>query len=108
MTLPADEVRFAATPNEDRLAELEGLRSFLQDAINMIDARAQEIAAPADRMKKLLTAPDKRAMLLDMAGKDSCIHNWLVSPVFTLSLRCLSCRQQRDRQAFAGLIATEH
>ena len=33
-----------------------------------MDDATQKVAAPADRLKKLLSAPDKKAMLLEMAG----------------------------------------
>lgn len=64
----AGQARFGSNPNQDKIAELEGLKEFLEGAVKVIDAKLQEISAPADRMKKLLTAPDKKAMLLEMAG----------------------------------------
>ena len=60
--------RFAKTPNEDRVAELEMLRDFLKQAVAAFDAQAAALAAPAERMRKLLTAKDKRATLLEMAS----------------------------------------
>jgi hypothetical protein len=60
--------RFATVPNEDRVAELEMLRDFLKGAVEAFDAQAAALAAPAARMRKLLTAKDKRATLLEMAG----------------------------------------
>jgi hypothetical protein len=60
--------RFATVPNEDRVAELELLREFLTDAVAAFDAKAAALAAPAERMRKLLTSKDKRATLLEMAG----------------------------------------
>jgi len=53
------------------VAELEGLQTFLKDATALIDDRAQQLAKPMERMKKLLSAQDKRAMLMEMAGRPS-------------------------------------
>lgn len=58
------------------MAELEGLKEFLGQAIALIDAKAVEMAAPAARMRKLLTAPDKRATLLQMAG--DLLNTWML------------------------------
>ena len=44
------------------------LRDFLQGAVEAFDAQAASLAAPAERMRKLLTAKDKRAMLNEMAA----------------------------------------
>lgn len=70
----AGDARFGAAPNEERSAELEGLRDFLEGVLKSLDSRAQELAAPADRMRKLLTASDKRAALHDMAGANLLPH----------------------------------
>lgn len=66
--MPVGQERFGKVVNEDRLAELEGLRDFLRDGVQQVDAQTQKLAAPVDRMKQLLTAKDKKAMLLEMAG----------------------------------------
>ena len=63
--------RFAKHPNEGRIAELEALHGFLQEAVAALDAEKQKIVAPLDRMKQLLQAKDKRTMLLEMAGTAS-------------------------------------
>jgi hypothetical protein len=61
--------KFAPGPEgEDRLAELEGLKLFLVSAVARLDAKTQKITAPAERLKKLLTAPDKKAAILEMAA----------------------------------------
>jgi len=62
--------RFTSRPDESRVAELEGLQTFLKDATALIDDRAQQLAKPMERMKKLLSAQDKRAMLMEMAGNN--------------------------------------
>lgn len=45
------------------------LQEFLAKAVQDIDNRTKTIAAPVQRMRKLLEAKDKREMLLKMAGK---------------------------------------
>lgn len=67
-TLPAGLERFATVPDEDRLAELEGLREYLKAAVEAVDTAAASLAAPQERLKRLLEAKDKKAMLLEMAG----------------------------------------
>ena len=64
----AGQERFSKSANTDRLAELEGLRDFLATAIAKVDEQAKSMAAPAERLRQLLSAPDKRATLLQMAG----------------------------------------
>lgn len=64
----AGEERFAKNPNQDKLAELETLKEFLEDAIKAVDEATQTIAAPAERLRMLLAAPDKKAALLELAG----------------------------------------
>lgn len=39
-----------------------------QEAVEAVDKAAQTLAAPGERLKKLLEAKDKKAMLLEMAG----------------------------------------
>lgn len=60
--------RFAKNPNEQRLQEFEALESFLGDAVKALDDVTSKAAAPAERLRKLLQAPDKRKALLDMAA----------------------------------------
>jgi hypothetical protein len=60
--------RFSPAPDEDRLAELETLRDFLKEAVEAVDNAATAVAAAPERMRKLLVAKDKKAMLLEMAG----------------------------------------
>lgn len=49
---------------------LPGHRVFccLQDAVKVLDAKTKELSAPADRLRTLLSAKDKKATLLEMAG----------------------------------------
>ncbi|PRW56710.1 hypothetical protein C2E21_4432 [Chlorella sorokiniana] len=62
--------RFANVPDEERLAELETLRDYLKEAVEAVDKAASSLAAPQDRLKKLLAAQDKKACLLDMAANN--------------------------------------
>jgi hypothetical protein len=83
---------------QDRLAELETLRDFLKEAITALDATTTSIiTGPGERLKKLLGAPDKKAMLLEMAGVSTvCSHvSWIsgccwevVAEQKTLMSRC--------------------
>lgn len=41
---------------EDRLVELEGMKQYLEMAIQALDKRVASLSSPVDRMKKLLTA----------------------------------------------------
>lgn len=63
------EERFNASANQDRVAELELLQNYLKGAVEKLDHAVQGKVAPMDRMKKLLMSKDKKAMLLEMAGK---------------------------------------
>ena len=74
--------RLAAAPDEDRLAELEALRDYLGAAVAAVDAATTAIAAPADRLKKLLEAPDKKAALQSMAAAGE-----IDQPLFDLLLQ---------------------
>lgn len=60
--------RFSTVPDEDRLAELETLRDYLTEATEAIDNATKAVIAAPERVKKLLGAKDKKAMLLEMAG----------------------------------------
>lgn len=62
------ELRFAKNPDEGKLAELEVLRDYLRAGVEAFDANVEAMKQPAARMRKLLTAPDKKATLLQMAG----------------------------------------
>lgn len=65
------------------MSELELLQSYLKQAVEKIDSEVQGKVAPMVRMKRLLTAKDKRATLLEMAGLSLC---W----VHALPLPCMS------------------
>lgn len=67
-TRPPGLERFSNLPDEERLAELETLRDYLTEAVEAVDRAAASLAAPQERLKKLLEARDKKAMLLEMAG----------------------------------------
>lgn len=69
MNLPAGEQRFSSSPEEGRIAELESLQNFLKEGITAIDSRTSALAAPTERLRKLLTAKDKKATINEMAGK---------------------------------------
>ena len=60
--------RFKPNANEGRVAELEFLQQYLKDALVKLDSEIEGKVAPLERMKRLLTAQDKKATLLEMAG----------------------------------------
>ena len=59
--------RFAAKPDEERLIELETLRQYLEEGKEAVDKAVASNISAVDRMKKLLTAPDKKEMIRQMA-----------------------------------------
>lgn len=60
--------RFAAKPDQERLAELETLRQYLEEATEAIDKAVASNISAVERMKKLLTSQDKKQCILDMAA----------------------------------------
>lgn len=58
----------SSTPNDERVAELAMLQQYLEEALTALEQVTQTMAAPADRLRKLLTAQDKAATLYEMAG----------------------------------------
>lgn len=62
--------RLAATPNEDRLAELSILQQYLEEVVEAVDKATSTIAAPAERLRTLLMSKDKAATLYEMAGNN--------------------------------------
>jgi hypothetical protein len=62
--------RFAARPNEDRLAELQTLRKYLEEAVEAVDKATTSTASAQERLKTLLSSPDKKQCILDMAGEN--------------------------------------
>jgi hypothetical protein len=87
--------RFAAKPDEERLIELETLRQYLEEGKEAVDIAVASNISAVERMKKLLTAPDKKAMILEMAEvrsweawRESWCGRWLLSVVTTTSSSC--------------------
>ena len=105
----AGEERFSSTVNAGRLAELEHLQEFLQAAVAAVDATVAVQSAPAERLRRLLSAPDKKATLLQMAGELPCEHTRCWRVLIRLSMHVdlrrpligLSC--QRGLQHNGGL-----
>jgi hypothetical protein len=62
--------RFAAKPDQDRLDELDMLRKFVEDTSKMVDVAVNRMASASERVKRLLTSPDKRQCILDMASNN--------------------------------------
>jgi len=62
--------KFSPRSSADRLAELEGLMAVAEAGAAKADAAVAQLTAPADRLRKLLNAPDKKAMILEMAAEN--------------------------------------
>ncbi|KAI8476343.1 MAG: hypothetical protein J3K34DRAFT_401973 [Monoraphidium minutum] len=56
----------AAAKSEERLAELELLRRYLEEAAEAVDKAVASTSTAVERMKKLLGAKDKKAMIIEM------------------------------------------
>jgi len=54
-------------PDEDRVAELETLRTYLEEAVEAVDRAVRATSTAAERMRALLEAKDKRAAILALA-----------------------------------------
>ena len=52
------------------MAELEGLLVVAEMGADKADRSVAQLTAPAERLRKLLTAPDKKAMILAMAAEN--------------------------------------
>ena len=50
------------------MAELEGLLVVAEQGAEKADKAVAQLTAPADRLRKLLTAPDKKAMVRSVAA----------------------------------------
>ena len=88
----AGKERFAARPDDARVAELQGLRDFASQAVQDLDKKMEGLAAPRERLMKLLQAQDKKGMLLQMQGERGCswkmAHSCLEA-TFVLMLVCV-------------------
>ncbi|KAL6763590.1 hypothetical protein V8C86DRAFT_2491874 [Haematococcus lacustris] len=90
--------RFAAKPDEDKLAELDLLRSYLAQASAAVDACVSATTSAADRLKTLLSAKDKKAMILEMAA-----NNQIDQPLMMLldqNIQMARDAEQNDAAAF--------
>lgn len=54
--------------DEDRLGELELLRQYLEEARDAVDKAVAANVSAVERMKRLLSAPDKKQAISDMAA----------------------------------------
>jgi uncharacterized coiled-coil protein SlyX len=63
----AEDSAAAAAKSEERLAELELLRQYLEEAAEAVDKAVASTSTAVERMRKLLTSPDKKAMIIEMA-----------------------------------------
>ncbi|CAG9463721.1 unnamed protein product [Pedinophyceae sp. YPF-701] len=74
-------IRFMEEPSkldEERLKQLEAFKKYVDSMAKIVEGAVQRLTTPVDRMKKLLTAKDKKAMILEMAGNNE-IDNALIA-----------------------------
>mmetsp|Transcript_1432 Transcript_1432/g.2866 ORF Transcript_1432/g.2866 Transcript_1432/m.2866 type:complete len:357 (-) Transcript_1432:768-1838(-) len=57
-----------STPESERREQLEGMLQATQDFVTFMDANVKALAAPADRLKKMLTSKNPRETIAEMAG----------------------------------------
>jgi hypothetical protein len=53
---------------QERLAELDLLRKYLEEAVEAVDKAVASNISAVERMKKLLTSPDKKQCISEMAA----------------------------------------
>jgi len=66
-------LRFAVNQTveiEDRIGELEVLQKILREGIEAYDRLTTDLVDAKERLSRILSAKDKRATLLDMAGEN--------------------------------------
>lgn len=55
---------------EEEKGKLEALYTVTSDFVGFVDQTTRAMLSPLERMKKLLSAPDKKAMILEMVDND--------------------------------------
>ena len=63
------EVKAAETDEEER-GKLDALYTVTSEFVGFVDQTTRAMLSPLERLTKLLNAPDKRAMILEMVDKD--------------------------------------
>ena len=56
--------------NEEEVGKLEALYKVTSEFVGFVDQTTRAMLSPLERLTKLLNAPDKRAMILEMVDKD--------------------------------------
>ena len=59
-----------AEEDEEERGKLEALYKVTSEFVGFVDQTTRAMLSPLERLKKLLEAPDKRAMILEMVDKD--------------------------------------
>jgi hypothetical protein len=59
-----------AEEDEEERGKLEALFKVTSEFVGFVDQTTRAMLSPLERLKKLLEAPDKRAMILEMVDKD--------------------------------------
>lgn len=84
--------KFAPRSSADRVAELEGLLVVAEQGAAKADAAVAQLTAPADRLRVLLGAADKKAEILRMAGE-----NELDEPFMALLEQNIDCAREAGK-----------
>ena len=63
------EAKAAETDEEER-GKLDALYTVTSEFVGFVDQTTRAMLSPLERLTKLLNAPDKRAMILEMVDKD--------------------------------------
>ena len=64
------EARNAASADEEEQGKLDALYKVTSEFVGFVDQTTRAMLSPLERLTKLLNAPDKRAMILEMVDKD--------------------------------------
>ena len=90
------DARMGKNKDDGRVLELEALVGVVQDGLDSLERERARLVAPADRLKKLLSAKDKKAEILDMASR-----NEIDPPLMALLQQNINMAKQADQSQAA-------
>ena len=99
------ELRFKETKSEeeeDRMDELQLIQTMVKNTVEALEKEKETLVDPAAKLKKLLTSPDKKATILEMAG-DNEIDVPLLLLLKTNIAAAKSAKQPEAVEFMAGL-----
>ena len=65
--------------DEDGLAELEGLRDYLTQAVKLVDQAVTKVSSAKDKVTRLLSSRDKKELILQMAENNEIDHAFMIA-----------------------------